>query len=89
MKDNIKTIPIVHLAEDRTRIALETRTTDLKDPTLQVQGMTTIQDHTALAQVVPGILVVAEDHQVVAEEAEEDNNLYTPSNFDIKLKPTN
>jgi hypothetical protein len=39
--------------------------------------MTTIQDHTALAQVVPGILVVAEDHQVVAEEAEEDNNLYT------------
>ena len=75
----IKTI-IVHLPEDQTRIALATKTTDLKDPTLQVQETTTIPDPTALAQIILGIpaAAVVVDHPVVAEEAEEDNNPLDP-----------
>lgn len=80
IKDNIKTIRIVHLAEDQTRIAPAARTTDLKDHTLQVQETITIPDHTVLVQIVPdqtapGILA-AVDHLAVAEEAAEDNNSF-------------
>jgi hypothetical protein len=35
------------------------------------------------------IMVVAEDHLAVAEEAEEDKQPVLTFNFDIKLKPTN
>jgi hypothetical protein len=76
IKDNIKTIRIVHLAEDQIRIVPAARTTDRKDHILQVQEMTTIPDHTVLAQIVPEILAVAVDHLAVAEEAEEDNTSF-------------
>jgi len=82
IKDNHKTIPITIQVEEEVVTRRATKTTDQKDPILQVQQTTTIQDRIAQAivdqavledLVAAEILAVAEDHPEVAEEAAEVN----------------
>ena len=92
IKDNRKITRITIQVEEEVVTLLATKATDRKDPILQVQQTTAIQDRIALAivdqavpedQVAAEILEVAVDHPEVVVEAVEDNQDKVPFFFTV------